>query len=438
MLSKLRRHLDENLSFLQGKKLLLAVSGGVDSMVLVKLFQALDYDIAIAHCNFRLRGEESDGDTRFVEQYASGNNIPVFITHFDTERFATDNKLSVQVAARQLRYMWFDEIIQQNGYDYLLTAHHLDDSLETFLINFSRGTGLQGLTGIPQQNGNIVRPLLPFTRTEIEQYAKEHNIAWRDDSSNASDKYLRNKIRHHVVPLLKELNPSFYAGFENTLESLQQSASLADDAAVLVYQQVVTEMPQSKNINLNELLKLPNYKAYLYHWLNPLGFKAWDDIYKLVNAQSGKYVLSDSYRIIKDRDVLIITLLKDTEVQDYIINEDVKQISEPVNLVLSQAETVDNPAGKNIMYADAKALKFPLFVRKWKEGDSFYPLGINGQKKKLSKYFKDEKLPLHEKEAVWLLTSGDDIVWIIGHRADHRFRVTTDTKEIIKIEWLPK
>lgn len=406
-------------------------------MVMVQLFKALDYDIAVAHCNFGLRGEESDSDTEFVEQHASGNNILIFVTHFDTERFAADNKLSVQVAARQLRYMWFDEIMQENNFDYLLTAHHLDDSLETFLINFSRGTGLQGFTGIPQQNGNIVRPLLPFTRDEIEQYAKEHNIAWREDSSNASDKYLRNKIRHQLVPILKELNPSFYGSFNNTLDSLQQTASLADDAAIMVYQQVVTEMPQSKTIDLKQLLKLSNYKAYLYHWLSPLGFIAWGDIYRLTDAQPGKYVLSDNYRIIKDRDTLIVTPLKDEENTEHVINKDVKQISEPVNLSISYVETVDKAAGKNILYADAETLKFPLFVRKRQEGDAFYPLGMNGQKKKISKFFKDEKLPLHEKEAVWLLTSGDDILWIIGHRTDHRFRVKPDTKQIIKIEWLP-
>lgn len=437
MLSKLRTHLSQNLSFLHGKKLLLAVSGGVDSMVLVHIFNALGYDIAIAHCNFGLRGEESDDDTEFVQGYATKNMILHFITRFDTARFASDNKLSVQVAARQLRYIWFDEVIQENEFDYLLTAHHLDDSLETFLINFSRGTGLRGLSGIPKQNGKIVRPLLPFTRTDIEQYAKEHNITWREDSSNASDKYLRNKIRHQVVPLLKEINPSFYNSFTTTIESLQQSVSLADDAAVMVYQQVVAEMPQSKTIDLNALLKLPNYKAYLYHWLSPLGFSAWCDIYNLVHSQPGKYVLSDSYRIIKDRDTLIVTELKDQALGQYIIEGDCKQISEPVNLVLSYVQTVDKAAGKNLLYADAKALKFPLFVRKWEEGDNFYPLGMNGRRKKLSKYFKDEKLPLHEKEDIWLLTSGNDIAWVIGHRADHRFRVTADTEEIIKIEWLP-
>lgn len=437
MLSKLRTHLSHNLPFLQGKKLLLAVSGGVDSMVLAHLFKALDYDIAIAHCNFGLRGEESDGDTEFVQHYATKKLILHFITHFDTALFASDNKLSVQVAARQLRYMWFDEIMQQNGFDYLLTAHHLDDSLETFLINFSRGTGLSGLTGIPQQNGNIIRPLLPFTREEIEQYAKEQGIAWREDSSNASDKYLRNKIRHQVVPLLSELNPSFYGSFSDTLQSLQQSASLADDAAIMIYQQVVTEMPQSKTIDLHQLLKLPNYKAYLYHWLSPLGFTAWEDIYNLTIAQPGKYVLSNNFRILKDRNVLIVTQIAEVRSGEYIIAEPDTVITTPLHLSISMVKTVDNPAGKNVMYANAETLKFPLFVRKWQEGDAFYPLGMNGQKKKLSKYFKDEKFPLHEKEAVWLLGSGEDIAWIIGHRADHRFRVTPDTKQIIKIEWLP-
>jgi tRNA(Ile)-lysidine synthase len=437
MLSQLRTHLSQNLPFLQGKKLLLAVSGGVDSMALVHLFKALNYDIAIAHCNFGLRAEESDDDTEFVATYASGSEISFFVTHFDTARFASDNKLSVQVAARQLRYMWFNELMQENGFDYLLTAHHLDDSLETFLINFSRGTGLTGLTGIPQQNGNIIRPLLPFTREEIEQYAKEQGISWREDSSNASDKYLRNKIRHQVVPLLKEINPSFYNSFGNTLESLLQSASLVDNASVMIYQKVVTEMPQSKSIDLQQLFKLPNYKAYLYHWLSPLGFTAWDDIYSLVDAQPGKYVLSSNYRIIKDRDTLIVTPVKNSDNQEYIISDEVTEIFKPINLVLSYVQTVDNTAGKNVLYADAEKLKFPLFVRKWHKGDVFYPLGMNGQKKKLSKYFKDEKFPLHEKEAAWLLGPDNDIAWIVGHRADHRFRVTPDTKQIIKIEWLP-
>lgn len=437
MLPQLRTHLSQNLPFLQGKKLLLAVSGGIDSMVLVHLFKALEYDIAIAHCNFGLRSEESDSDTEFVQNYATKSLILHFITRFDTVRFASDNKLSVQVAARQLRYMWFDEIIQENGFNYLLTAHHLDDSLETFLINFSRGTGLTGLTGIPQQNGTIIRPLLPFTRDEIEHYAKEQGIAWREDSSNASDKYLRNKIRHQVVPMLKELNPSLYTSFGNMLDSLQQSASLADDAAVMVYQQVVTEMPQSKTIDLLQLLKLPNYKAYLYHWLSPLGFTAWEDIYDLVNAQPGKYVVSEKFRIIKDRETLIVTPLLIPSDEHYLINQDDAGIKLPIHLAISVVENVDKAAGKNIMYADAEMLKFPLFVRKWREGDVFSPLGMNGQKKKVSKFFKDEKLPLHEKEAVWLLGSGEDIAWIVGHRADNRFRVTPDTKQIIKIEWLP-
>lgn len=437
MLSQLRTHLSRNLPFLQGKKLLLAVSGGLDSMVLAHLFKILDYDIAIAHCNFGLRGEESDGDTEFVQNYATKNLILHFITRFDTARFAADNKLSVQVAARQLRYMWFDEILNENGFDYLLTAHHLDDSLETLLINFSRGTGLTGLTGIPQQNGKIVRPLLPFTREQIEQYAKEQGIAWREDSSNASDKYLRNKIRHQLVPMLKELNPSFYSSFGNTLDSLQQSASLADDASVMIYQQVVTEMLQSKTIDLKQLLKLPNYKAYLYRWLSPLSFTAWEDIYNLTDAQPGKFILSNNYRILKDRDTLIVTQIVETQHDEYVINEGETTIESPMHLQISFAKTVDNATGKNVLYADAEKLKFPLFVRKWREGDVFFPLGMSGQKKKLSKYFKDEKFPLHEKEVAWLLGSGDDIAWIIGHRADHRFRVTPDTKQIIKIEWLP-
>ena len=213
MLQKFQNHIIQNFNFLIGRRLLLACSGGLDSMVMVDLFHKLSFDMAIAHCNFQLRGMESFEDQNFVHNYAETNNIELFITQFDTEAFAEDYKLSTQVAARELRYSWFYELLETKKYDYILTAHHADDNLETFLINFVRGTGLEGLTGIPAQNGTIIRPLLIFSRKEIEQYAKENNIEWREDSSNTSDKYLRNNIRHNLVPVLKELNLDFLSSF---------------------------------------------------------------------------------------------------------------------------------------------------------------------------------------------------------------------------------
>ncbi len=436
MLSRFKYHLNNNLSFLKDKKLLLAISGGVDSMVMAELFRQSGYSIALAHCNFGLRAEESDGDESFVREYALKYNTPVFVTRFDTKLFAADNKLSVQVAARQLRYLWFEELLTENNLDYLLTAHHLDDSIETFLINFTRGTGLEGLTGIPQQNGNIIRPLLPFTREEIEAFAHENKIQWREDSSNASDKYLRNKLRHDIVPALKALNPSFAGSFQNTLSHLQQAQSMVVDASVLVYKQVVTEKNGQKHINVAELKRLPNYTAYLYHWLNPFGFSAWEDIYAVVDAQSGKQLLSQGYRLLKDREVLILEPLKENDNSQYLIEKDVKEITYPVHLKLSPAEARMIPSGEHEITVDAQKLKFPLVVRKWQEGDYFYPLGMKGQKKKVSKYFKDEKMSLSEKEDIWILCSENQIVWIINKRADERFKTDKNTTQTLKIEAL--
>jgi tRNA(Ile)-lysidine synthase len=436
MLSKLQDHLGENLSFLKGKKLLLAVSGGIDSMVLVHLFKALDYDVYIAHCNFGLRGKESDGDENFVRQYAAENNTPVFITHFDTAALANDAKVSIQIAARQLRYAWFDELLAQHSLDYLITAHHLDDSTETFLINFTRGTGLEGLTGIPQQNGKIVRPLLPFSRSEIEAYAKENNIQWREDSSNASDKYLRNKLRHHVLPLLKELNPSFASSFINTLQHLQQAQSLVEDATVLIYQQVVTEFDDRKIINLTQLLRLPNYEAYLYQWLSPLGFSAWNDIYGLVHAQSGKTVFTEGYRLLKDREALILEPITDRDTSIYEIAENIEKTTIPIGLYLQNVAQKGDIDTKNVIFVNKAVIKFPLFVRRWQDGDYFCPAGMNGNKKKVAKFFKDEKFSIADKEQTWLLCSGNEIIWIIGHRADDRFTATPQTTQILKIEVL--
>jgi tRNA(Ile)-lysidine synthase len=436
MLSELKNHLKDSLPFLKDKKLLVAVSGGIDSMVVLHLLQQLNYNITIAHCNFNLRGEESDGDEQFIRNYANANNINIFVTRFDTKAFAAYGKLSIQVAARQLRYLWFNELIDNNTLDYLITAHHLDDNIETFLINFTRGTGIEGLTGIPQQNDRIIRPLLPFTRNQIETFAKENNILWKEDSSNASDKYLRNKLRHDIVPQLKELNPAFADAFLQTIQNLKQTASLAHDAAILVYQQVVSEKEGQKHINIGQLLRLPNYQAYLYQWLNAFGFTAWNDIYELVNAQSGKQVFSPGYRLLKDREFLILEPLKPSDKKIYEITEGQTLIAEPLSIKMELKDQIAADSTKNVIFVNNNLIKFPLFVRKWEDGDYFCPLGMNGLKKKVSKYFKDEKMSLSDKENTWLLCSGNDIVWIIGRRADERFKIRNTTDTILKLEVL--
>jgi len=436
MKNTLQNHIEKEIPFLKQKRLLLAVSGGLDSMVLLHLFQELRYNIAIAHCNFQLRGVESFGDQKFIQEYADANGIPIYVTQFDTEAFAKDYKLSTQVAARELRYNWFYELLEEENFDYLLTAHHADDNLETFLINFTRGTGLEGLTGIPVQNDKIIRPLLFLSRNEIDDYAKANDIQWREDSSNASDKYVRNKIRHHLIPILKELNPNFMTSFLKTESYLQQSQAMVEDAAIMIYQQVAREEGEQIHFDLKKLLQLPNYQSYLYQWLKEFGFNAWADIYDLVNSQSGKQVFAADFRLLKNRDTLIVSPINQEEIlEEFSIDEKQTEVKIPLNLSLSKVDDISIDSNKTI-FVDADLLIYPLIIRKWKEGDSLMPFGMNGKSKKVSKLFKDEKLSLIEKENTWLLCSEDQIVWVIGIRADHRFRTTTTTKNILKIELL--
>lgn len=434
MLKKLENHLSHNFHFLNGKKLLLATSGGLDSMVMAHLFRKLNYKIAIAHCNFQLRGIESFEDQNFVQEYANANTIPLFVTQFDTKAFAEDYKLSTQVAARELRYNWFYELLETENYDYILTAHHADDNLETFLINLSRGTGLEGLTGIPEKNENVIRPLLLFSRQEIENYAKENNLKWREDSSNASDKYLRNKIRHDLVPMLKELNPNFITSFQKTQTYLQEAQDMVEDASIMVYQQVAKQEEDDIHFDLNQLKKLPNYKSYLYQWLNEFGFSAWEDIYALVESQSGKQVFSLEFRLIKDRDSLILSPINfvDKE-EEYLIDENQQEVKIPLNLSFSKVADISLVSNTTIFVA-ADKLQFPLVLRHWNDGDVFQPFGMEGKSKKVSKLFKDEKLSLIEKENTWILCSNNEIVWVIGIRQDERFRIENNTKNILKIQ----
>lgn len=433
MLTKFQHHIEQCFPQLKDKKLLLAVSGGVDSMVLMHLFQQLHYDIAIAHCNFQLRGLESDGDELFVQVKSEKLQVKSYCIRFDTESYSKENKLSIQLAARKLRYNWFQELLSENQLDYLVTAHHLDDNVETFLINFIRGTGLDGLTGIPPQNENIIRPLLPFSRAEIENYALENKIQWREDSSNASDKYFRNKLRHDIVPILKELNIGFLDSFQNTLHHLQQAESLVNDASKLVYEKVVQEKENHVEIHLKTLLQFKNHKAYLYQWLKTYGFSAWNDIYDLVDAQSGKQVFSETHILLKDREKLLLTERKTTAKDAVFFIESIdSKVNIPLKLVFSRFSGGEY-VNSNCIFVDKDKLKFPLIIRKWKEGDYFYPSGMTG-KKKLSKYFKDEKYSLIDKENQWLLCSEDQIIWVIGKRADNRYITNKTTQNPIKIE----
>ena len=434
MLSKFQNHIVNRFPFLGDKKLFLAVSGGLDSMVLLHLLQQLPYEIAVLHCNFQLRGLESFGDQDFIQNYCQNNNVEIFTTQFDTEAFAKDYKLSTQVAARELRYSWFYELLETENFDYILTAHHADDNLETFIINLSRGTGLEGLTGIPEQNDKIIRPLLPFSREEILQYAQDNTIEWREDSSNASNKYLRNKIRHDLVPILKEINPNFLSAFQKTQSYLQESQEMVEDASIMVYQQVAKEVGDDIHFDLNQLKKLPNYHSYLYQWLNEFGFLAWNDIYDLVDGQSGKQVFSEEFRLLKNRETLILSPISVVdESEEYTIEENESEVNFPLKLKLCQVDDITVDSNKAI-FVDAEKIRFPLVLRRWKEGDFFHPFGMGGKSKKISKLFKDEKLSLIEKENIWLLCSEGQILWVVGLRQDERFKVEKASNTILKIQ----
>lgn len=435
MFEKFQSLLDSRFSFLKNEKILVACSGGLDSVVLTQLLVKSGYEILLAHCNFSLRGIESDTDSQFVIELSKSLGTPVYTETFETEAFAEAQGLSIQMAARALRYKWFETLSEQLNIKYILTAHHLDDDLETFLINFSRGTGLKGLTGIPKGNQKIIRPLLEFSREEILAFAERHNLKWREDSSNFSNKYLRNALRLDVIPKWKETAPTLLQSFKTTREHLKNSQLLIEDYVALIFTYVVEETKEGFKLSVSKLKKLPNSKALLYELLYPFGFTAWDDIYQLLDAQAGKQVVSNTHLLLKDRDYLIletIPLVKaDTDIDEILIANGTTSILTPVKLTFEKVDKLEK-ASENTIFVDADLLKYPLKLRKWKEGDLFYPFGLNG-KKKLSKFFKDEKVSLLTKKKVWFLCSNDEIVWVIGMRADQRYKVTKSTKTILKI-----
>ena len=437
MLSAFQNHLQEQFPKVTESKILVAVSGGVDSVVLAHLCRKIGLDISLAHCNFRLRDEESEGDEEFVIEMADALDLQVFIEDFETEAYANEKKISIQMAARELRYNWFDELCQTLHFDYIFTAHHANDNLETVLINFIRGTGLQGLTGIPDKNECIVRPLLPFSRTQIEEFARENKLTWREDSSNQSLKYVRNKVRLEVIPKLLELNPQLLDSFAKTRSHLQQSAELIEDYMSVLFPQIAKEEDFGYSFKIKLLQTLPNSKAVMYALFKSFGFTEWEDVHDLLEAQPGKMVYSKTHRLIKDREDLLLTMIPENSAKSFEIKENEEVVMLPVGIFhFEEVAKISKAQENKTIFVDSSKLKFPLLVRKWQRGDYFYPFGMQG-KKKLSKFFKDEKLSLPQKENCWLLCSGGEIVWVIGLRADARFAIDEGTKRILRISFAP-
>lgn len=434
MLEAFENHIKTNLRFLIDSRCIIAVSGGIDSVVLAYLCRSLKMDFALAHCNFNLRGEESDLDEEFILELAEELEVEVFIQSFDTQAYADDNKRSIQMAARELRYNWFADLAEQLQFDYILTAHHADDNLETFLINFIRGTGLNGLTGIPMINENIARPLLPFSRQDIKDYSKEKNLIWREDSSNFTRKYLRNKLRHQVVPVLKEINPQLLDSFQKTIINLNDTADIVEESLNAVAKRAIVEINSyGIRYKISEFKKVNNPRAYVFEMFKNFGFTEWNDLLDLLDAQSGKQVISNTHRLIKHREFLILTERKDKPTLNIIIQEHDTKVQIPFGVLTFENVQAIGKTSKEIVYVDKDQLKFPLELRVWKEGDAFQPMGMSG-KKKISKYLKDEKASLVEKENTWILISNNHVVWVLNKRADDRFKVTERTKTILKIE----
>jgi len=427
-------HLKKNFPSISVSKLIIAVSGGVDSVVLFHLCLKLKLNFVVAHCNFKLREKESDLDESFVRDLAIKHNIKFYIKSFNTKELSENDNKSIQMVARELRYSWFQELSKELNINHIHTAHHLDDSLETFLINLSRGSGIDGLLGIPKVNDTVFRPLLIFTKDKILSYAKENKISWREDSSNKKQDYLRNKIRLEVLPKLKNINPSLLESFSKSIDKLQQSKSIIKDKIDDFTKDVSFKKNEKVYFKINKIKQVSNIEAYLYELLKKYNFTQWNDIRDLLDSQSGKQIVSKSHKLLKDREYLILAENSEVENKPLLINKSSKEITISIGKIkLSKSEKIFKE-DLDAIYLDSAKLDFPLRVRNLLSGDYFYPFGMNG-KKKVSKYLKDQKISVFDKDKVLILeTSKNKIIWVIGMRLDDRFSITDKTKEITKIE----
>ncbi len=424
--------------FQQKDKVLLAVSGGADSMLLAHLFLQTNKSFGIAHCNFQLRAQEADEDEKFVRQFAEDNKIPFHIIRFDTKQHARKEKLSIEEAARNLRYHWFESLRQQHGYQYIATAHHKNDNAETLLFNLFRGTGIAGLHGILPKRRFLIRPLLIFTKEEIYSYMKENNLSYKEDQTNKNSDYTRNYIRNEIIPKIEKRFPQLIATMGDNIQRFSEAEAFYQKALNEEVHHLIHQKENEIIIPIRKLLNSSSISTLAFEIFKAYGFryKQSQQILQLAESPSGKVVYSHSHQLLKDRKLFIISPLNNKSNSHFVIDKDQKEV-EAQNLVLKitskSSSSYRLKEDQNIAALDKEKLAFPLVLRKWRQGDYFYPLGMR-KKKKISRFFIDQKLSLHQKEKIWILTSGQRILWIVGMRIDDRFKITSQTKEVMEIK----
>jgi len=441
MLQVVKRYIEENNLLKFSDRIIVGLSGGADSIVLLSVLHDLGYECLAAHCNFHLRAVESVRDEKSSARFAASLHIPFSKKDFDTNSVAKKKGISIEMAARDLRYEWFEELRKNENAGAIAVAHHQDDSIETMLLNLIRGTGIKGLTGIKPRNGFIVRPLLCVSKAEILQYAQTENLPYVNDSSNSLPEFTRNKIRLQVIPFLKILNPSINKALSQTMYNLNGVVKIYDVEVEKFKKTVYDEA--SGRIDIPLLKNFPSLETLLFELLKDFGFgkETVSDIYKSIDSQSGKEFYSLTHRLVKDREVFLLMPIEDNydEKKIYMIRSDEIEILEtPFRMEIST--TTYQPKGgqmfiqphKHIAYLDRDKLRFPLVLRKWQSGDKFIPLGMKGFQK-LSDFFNNNKISKPEKEKIWLLVSGEDIVWVVNHRIDDRFRINEDTENVCVI-----
>ena len=423
-------------------RILLAVSGGIDSVVMAHLFKEAGYHCTIAHCNFQLRGEDSDLDEALVRSLASSLEFPLVIKHFEVEAEMQERGISLQMAARDLRYAWFEELLAGHSLDRVATAHNKNDAVETFFLNLSRGSGIKGLKGISPKRGKIIRPLLFASRPRIESYQQKHAIKFREDESNLETKYQRNKIRHDVLPVMEQVNPGFMEMMEANMERLSEVYEIYQQAIEQVRLELFKEVQGKITIETDKLRDLTPQGTWLYELFSPYGFtrSQCDGISKIMDSGPGRQSISTSHKLYKDRNQMFLVPSQQESFERYYLDDPEKQSLLPFPMdmeVLDRSKLTTIPDDPMIACLDLDKIQFPLTIRRWMFGDYFYPLGMD-QIKKLSDFFVDTKVPVPLKERTWIMASGNKIVWILGHRIDNRFRITPSTSRVLRLSFQPQ